>query len=530
MKCKSCKAELDPHNPICPDCGFDNTKQQMNNKSKILVIVAALVIGLVVGIMVALVVVGMNANGGNTETTDPSTEETVSAEFLAAMDDVIAVIGDRELTNGELQLYYWMAAYNDTGDADLTLDLSKQIYDDETGESYQEYFLSVAIEGWKEITLMANAARDAGFDMPESYQPQFESLEEDMASTGARYYGFSSADELVQLNFGPGCDFEDYYNYLWDYYLGYLYWSEMLTELDATDAEIEAYFTENEESLLTDYSVPVTKDYGNLVDLRNILVSVVTNEQVDDEGVVTYTEDWDATLTKAQQIYDQLMAGELTPESFDALGAQYAEEDETIINGGLYTDMYKGVLSEVDVRHILICPEEDTEAGWEEALAGCTAVYEEWLAGEATEESFAQLANSYSHDNNGKVTNGGLYEDVYIGQMVETFEDWCFDSSRKTGDIEIIATEYGYHLMYFVRADNELDNWCFDAERTAGDCAMLKTDYGYQIILIEDSEAAWIRYCRYGVQAEKASAMLDEMMEQTTFDVDKDSIVLGDVN
>ena len=34
--------------------------------------------------------------------------------------------------------------------------------------------------------------------------------------------------------------------------------------------------------------------------------------------------------------------------------------------------------------------------------------------------------------------------------MVENFEDWCYDAARKAGDVEIIETEYGYHIMYFV--------------------------------------------------------------------------------
>ena len=34
--------------------------------------------------------------------------------------------------------------------------------------------------------------------------------------------------------------------------------------------------------------------------------------------------------------------------------------------------------------------------------------------------------------------------------MVTEFNDWCFDSARKTGDVDIVETEYGYHIMYFV--------------------------------------------------------------------------------
>ncbi|MBR6259285.1 MAG: peptidylprolyl isomerase, partial [Oscillospiraceae bacterium] len=116
----------------------------------------------------------------------------------------------------------------------------------------------------------------------------------------------------------------------------------------------------------------------------------------------------------------------------------------------------------VDVRHILIKPEtvnEEDYATDEEYQAALTAadeaaaakaqeIYDEWLAGDATEDSFAKLAEENSEDSN--ASSGGIYEDVKKGQMVATFNDWCFDSSRKTGDSGIVKTEYGYHIMYFV--------------------------------------------------------------------------------
>ena len=119
-----------------------------------------------------------------------------------------------------------------------------------------------------------------------------------------------------------------------------------------------------------------------------------------------------------------------------------------------------------NVRHILVTPEhnheegeahEDGETASEEELAAAKAAAEEilaqWQAGEATEESFAALANEKSSDGDG--TTGGLYENVYPGQMVTNFNDWTYDAARKTGDTGIVESEYGYHVMYFV-GDSDL--------------------------------------------------------------------------
>lgn len=71
-----------------------------------------------------------------------------------------------------------------------------------------------------------------------------------------------------------------------------------------------------------------------------------------------------------------------------------------------------------------------------------------WQEGEKTEDSFAALANKLSEDT-GSNTKGGLYDSVRPGQMTTEFNDWSFDSGRQAGDVEIIETDYGYHVMYF---------------------------------------------------------------------------------
>ena len=114
--------------------------------------------------------------------------------------------------------------------------------------------------------------------------------------------------------------------------------------------------------------------------------------------------------------------------------------------------------SSVDVRHILILPEgatvetvtteEFSDEAWAAGEQKAQDILDQWLSGDKTEDSFATLANENSADT-GSNTNGGLYSGVTEGQMVEAFNDWCFDSSRQVGDYGIVKTQYGYHIMYF---------------------------------------------------------------------------------
>ena len=112
----------------------------------------------------------------------------------------------------------------------------------------------------------------------------------------------------------------------------------------------------------------------------------------------------------------------------------------------------------VSVRHILVkfqggTEDENTgelvysESEKKATMDKATEIKTEFEAGAKTEDAFAELAKKYSEDN---AEDGGLYEDVYPGQMETGFEDWCFEEGRKTGDTGIVETSYGYHVMYYV--------------------------------------------------------------------------------
>lgn len=129
----------------------------------------------------------------------------------------------------------------------------------------------------------------------------------------------------------------------------------------------------------------------------------------------------------------------------------------------LFTERDDNLMKMANVRHILVkfqggtkdkdgnttYSDEEKKTAKEEA----EKLLKQWQDGKANEESFGELANKESDDQNGKVTNGGLYEDIYPGQMVKPFEEWCFAEGRKAGDTGIVETEYGYHVMYYSSTD-----------------------------------------------------------------------------
>ena len=145
----------------------------------------------------------------------------------------------------------------------------------------------------------------------------------------------------------------------------------------------------------------------------------------------------------------------------------------------LFHSVGRQTYNTIDVRHILFQPDTtglnsesetydaDLQARRDEAKAKAEDALAQWKAGDATEDSFAALANELSEDG-GSNTNGGLYTKVLKGQMVTEFNDWLFDESRQPGDTGVVYGESsnyaGYHVMYFVGDD--VPCWQVQVENT----------------------------------------------------------------
>ena len=84
-------------------------------------------------------------------------------------------------------------------------------------------------------------------------------------------------------------------------------------------------------------------------------------------------------------------------------------------------------------------------------------VYDQWQENGADEAAFAALAQLYSQDA-GSAADGGLYENIYRGQLYEELEDWCFDPARTPGDCEMVSSAGGIYLLYYV-GEGDLPNW-----------------------------------------------------------------------
>ena len=159
-------------------------------------------------------------------------------------------------------------------------------------------------------------------------------------------------------------------------------------------------------------------------------------------------------------LYTEEKEKQLAPTAAE-LDAYYEENKEAFEEGGIL----KGGAQLVDVRHILVqldnvAANSDmtvtyTDAQWEACLQEAEKILDEWETGEnPSEDTFGKLAQKYSKDTN-NAPDGGLLSQVYEGEMVASFNEWCFDQNRQSGDTGIVKTKYGYHLIYFIKSEEE---------------------------------------------------------------------------
>jgi hypothetical protein len=98
-------------------------------------------------------------------------------------------MGDSKLTNGELQVYYWMSYldfmkvygnYASYMGLDVTKPLDQQIYDEKTGQSWQQYFLQAALESWHQDQALTLEAQKVGFQLDKYYRDNIDGLYEEL--------------------------------------------------------------------------------------------------------------------------------------------------------------------------------------------------------------------------------------------------------------------------------------------------------------------------------------------------------------
>ncbi len=399
------------------------------------------------------------------------------------------------------QLVSWML------NLDLSKPLGEQAYTE--GGTWADHFMDMALENAKSNYAIYDLAMENGYKLPEDAQA---SLDENLyyMNMYAAMYGYSNLTDYLRALYGNGANEKTYTEYMNCTAIASAYYNDYYKTLSYDDDDIREYEkdkynnyssynfalyyvdndayltggTKDEEGKVTysneEKGAAADQAYAdskalltatNLDELNAAIAALAINAEKES---VKANENKEVLYSNLDEKYAQWLSEEDRKE-FDITSIA-DEKTETNDDGnevttveGYYVLMFLSRNDNTDpmsnVRHLLVAFEGGTEddegnvtySDEEKAAAKKKAedLLKTWKDGEATEQSFSALVKEHT-DDEGSAETGGLYENINPGSnYVPNFLNWSIDDARKAGDTDLVETEYGYHIMYYV-GDSEL--------------------------------------------------------------------------
>lgn len=386
----------------------------------------------------------------------------------------------------QYQSYYSYLSYLGV---DTSVSLKQQECPYYSNGTWFDYFVDMTKDYVTEILALCEGAREAGITLDDSDRAAIDENIQQLEDNAA-LYGYTANNYLL-LTMGNPIKTKDVKKCMELNTLAGKYYNQFMDSLNYSDAEIQAYYEENKDTIdgvdyysysfyssdYTEYDAndnPVTSsdaDSAKAHAAAEQLAAAASGEEFESTLTallnVTLNSDEDSINSAVKNTFHQhytkaQLAGAGTDVSDWAFSAS-AGDSYTVGEEGdssftvylLARAPYADETKSRDVRHILFTYdsyEDDTKVN---------EVYSEWEAAGFSEDKFIELVSLWSEDP-GSVENGGLYEDVVPGQMVEEFEDWLF-AAKNPGDHGIIESDYGWHIMYFA-GEGDLSVWQLTAK------------------------------------------------------------------
>ncbi len=394
-------------------------------------------------------------------------------------------VGDHTFTAADMGYFYYTAYYNimeSYGDyasyiVDTSESLKDQMYDEE--RTWDEYIKEVAAEDIQELCALYDEAMAEGYTLSEELLQEMEDV---IASAESMYslYGYKSVDAYFDAMYGRGMNEEIFRENMEFAYIATNYRQYLKDNYSFTDNELdEKYETDMKDEYASItyrmYYVSAEQVDGEISDeawadakeIADLLCAAETEEEFA-ELVYENSGDRQSTYEDRDVTRHTYFAYTISANYNEWLVDESREPGDTTaiqVDTGYYV-LYYIDRSDNDynyqtIRDIFIEAEADddgniTDEAMDEAKTTAEEILQEWEDGDATEDSFASLAIMASDDSE-TAGNGGLIERVTEGSNDREIEDWAYDSSRQAGDVEIVETDEGYHILYYVGEGERYD-------------------------------------------------------------------------
>ena len=482
------------------------------------IITVILVAVLMISAVSCNVIITTNDTSSSNETSNNVGDETEkeyphSNMELAPLDEIIATTEHMSVPVSSFkyffmdqyssfisQYYYYLSYYN----FDDSIPLHDQEYGfDENTDTWYDYFLQIGKDQFEQYAKFAEMALKEGMSLDENDNAKIEANLDSIEQAAAEYS--ETFEQYMSQFMGEGMTRQRMKAAIEITQLGYKYYQKLYNTPTYTEEQIEQVYKDakGEYSLVDYYEASINALYDETdtdeqveaaknevkekaEKMKEFIIGGTSFAEAYDEATGAKQSDTEAeteteTAAEAENGEEKANKYLYTAAEYDAAERySFLYEDDTVegqVNityddaGNAYIIQcvklpYKNTEKLVTVRHILLSSADyDTE---EEAYAAAQKMLEQINNAEDKKAEFLSLVPEYSSDSGSK-TSGGLYENIAPGTTNTEFNAWCFDEERQVGDVDIILSDYGYHIMYFESFGDELWHYYCESDLRAED-------------------------------------------------------------
>ena len=391
---------------------------------------------------------------------------------------------------------YMNTVYQNFGDSasallpDNSRPFGSQIHDEETGETWADFFEQMAMSAMQDDAVVFSEARSVGYQLSAEKQEEMDKQIADMKQTVADAGTFKTYDDYLEAYYGSGMDEESFRRV-----------AEMKYIVDEYSNHVRDSFTYTPDQLEANY-----QDNRNTFDVFNYRYFLVYAEEVDetlyegDEAGLEAAEQeaMDAAMEKAVAYMEGIHSeADMIAAARDYDAETFKEDDSTFraYKGELLGSIYGDWLREdgrkegdvttaetttgfyvvyyisrsdnhyetVNARVLTVEPEtvdysryaddEDTTAydtavkdAEEEAVTRAKTLYDNWTADGASEDAFITMFSENSEDD---TYEEGYAENICRDQFPGRVDNWLYDPARQPGDHALVSSGTTQYILYF---------------------------------------------------------------------------------
>lgn len=326
---------------------------------------------------------------------------------------------------------------------DITGDFSEQQYNETW--TWEDFFDYETVNLIQQSRIFSDAAKKEDFHCDE--ESQYETFEQQLRDS-AEEEGITLT-EYIRNQFGEEATISEIETIVTNQYLAFWYYDQLQNQETLTDEELDEYYFANSSDYdSVDYRFFSfhSEDYANARNSAEEFESRIEDEDSFTDLCVEFAvENKEQYEDPVYSTATNVTKNQLSDEYRTFLYSSREEGDHTIIYNeeeDSYDVVYflRRYLDDYDVfsfRQIYLTDSDRMNQ-----------VLEEWENSDQTEETFSELATTYSEDTDTK-DNGGLYEDQAYGSMVEPIQNWLYNQvSHQVGDYDVIDLDEGQVLIY----------------------------------------------------------------------------------